>query len=566
MARTDGDQNVTLTDAEVKLVDSSGNDIASELQTDGDYHLGTTITQSVYAPAGNSSNTNLAAGATWAGTPVSTLGVVGLQWNLNTDQNCTIYSEESEGSHTGVGTVATSETTTLTGTSTTFERSFVVGDTISVSGETDRVVATIVSDTELTVTVAFDNTDTGLAYTHYHWDISYSFDFLTNGGTGEGETVQATMAYWRLRVVNEGSATTTYFRVSGVLCPIATPLPSSLSHDRRLKSESTLVGSQNENRHVWVNPTNEMAISPVYRMVGTAFDGSTLDDNFWSDDECLRDGTVTQGAGEIKLLTNTTANGLSILQSVRKGRFVAGSAMIFEGAWSFKTAATANNTRRVGAYTLDGSLDVEDGFFFQLAGTTFSLGYARDGSVTTVDTGSFNGKHGLTWTPTADTYYKFSIEYAPMGAFWYVDGVLLHKVKAGHPSAYMTLPITMENENTGNITTEIELHCVGAYIARQGELFTNQTSKFLQGTGTTVCKYGAGVVKGIVISAVVDNTEIDFYDGTNILGDTLLWASGGIQAKTDYEPIPVDLFGLPFSDGLTIEISEENCNVLVIYE
>jgi len=183
------------------------------------------IKQDVVADAGNASSANLASGATWAGTPVSTLGVVGLQWNLNTDQNCTVYSEESEGSHTGLGTVATNETTTLTGTDTTFERSFVVGDTISVSGETDRIVATIVSDTELTVTVAFSTTDTGLTYTHYHWDISYPFDFIYKAGDkGEGETVQATMAYWRLRVVNEGAATTTFFRVSGVLCPIVTPL------------------------------------------------------------------------------------------------------------------------------------------------------------------------------------------------------------------------------------------------------------------------------------------------------------------------------------------------------
>ena len=470
----------------------------ARFQVGADGKIDVTMDQNVTADPNNASTTNLASGATFTGEASSTLGVVGLQWNLYATQNCTVYSEESP-----------------------------------------------------------DGTN---------WDISYEFDYIASKG-GQGETVQATNAYWRLRVTNNGTLTTTSFRLQGVLCPIATPLPSALSDDSRLKTESTLSGRENTERHVWVNPTNELAISPVYRMVGTNFDGSTLDPNFWSDDECLRDGTVAQSNGEVKLLTNTTANGLSILQSVRRGRFVAGSAMIFEGAFSFKTAGTANNTRRVGAYTLDGSLDVEDGFYFQLDGTTFSIGYARDGSVTEVDSGSFNGNLGLIWTPTVDTYYKLTIEYTPMGAFWYIDGKLLHKVKAGHPSAYMTLPITMENENIGDITTEIELHSVGAYIARQGELFTNQTSKFLQGTGTTTCKRGAGVVKGIVISAVVDDTEIDFYDGTTTgVSDTLLWASGGIQAKTDYEPIPVDLFGLPFSNGLTIEISEENCNVLVIYE
>ena len=517
------------------------------------------ITQDVKADANNTNSTNLASGATWAGDPTSTLGVVGLQWSINTDQNCTVCIEQSNGSHTGVGTVATDGSTTLTGTSTVFERAFVVGDTISVAGETDRIVATIVSDTELTVTSAFSTTDSGLAYTHYHWDITYCFDYLYSvGGKGMGETVQATQSYWRIRVINVGTATTTYFRVAGVLCPIATPLPSALSHDGRLNVVATLVGSQNEGRHVWVNPTNEIAISPVYRMVGTAFEGSTLDDNFWDDDECLRDGTVVASNGEIKLLTNTTAAGLSILQSVRKARFVAGSAMIFEGAYNFKTALTANNTRRVGAYTLDGSLDVEDGFFFQVSGTTTSVGYARDGSVTLVNSGSFNGKLGLGWSVTADTYYKMSIEYTPMGAFWYINGVLLHKISAGHPSAYMTLPITMENENVG-IDTAIELHCVGAYIGRQGELYTNPTYKWIATNGTHILKYGAGVLHKIIVS---DNKgSVSIYDNTSAAAPIIAI----LDTAQGANPMGSVEFNAPFNTGLTI-VTASDIYVTVVYE
>lgn len=55
------------------------------------------------------------------------------------------------------GTVATSGTTTLTGTGTYFT-DYEVGDTIVVSGETVRTIDTITSDTSLTVTVAFSNT------------------------------------------------------------------------------------------------------------------------------------------------------------------------------------------------------------------------------------------------------------------------------------------------------------------------------------------------------------------------------------------------------------------------
>jgi hypothetical protein len=63
------------------------------------------------------------------------------------------------------GTVATTATTALTGTSTYFT-DYRVGDKITVSGETERTIATIVSDTSLTVTVAFSNTTASATFTH----------------------------------------------------------------------------------------------------------------------------------------------------------------------------------------------------------------------------------------------------------------------------------------------------------------------------------------------------------------------------------------------------------------
>lgn len=62
------------------------------------------------------------------------------------------------------GTVATAGTTTLTGTNTYFT-DYRVGDQITVSGETVRTIATITSDTSLTVTVAFSNTASGKTFT-----------------------------------------------------------------------------------------------------------------------------------------------------------------------------------------------------------------------------------------------------------------------------------------------------------------------------------------------------------------------------------------------------------------
>jgi len=62
------------------------------------------------------------------------------------------------------GTVATSGTTALVGTSTYFT-DYAVGDTITVSGETARTIATITDNTHLTVTLAFSNTASTKTFT-----------------------------------------------------------------------------------------------------------------------------------------------------------------------------------------------------------------------------------------------------------------------------------------------------------------------------------------------------------------------------------------------------------------
>lgn len=476
--QTDGSQKT-------QVVDSSGNAIDAEADHAGKYHLAVTVNQDVNDDANNSSTSNLASGATFTGTATSTLGVVGLQWSLKTDQNCTVYIEESP-----------------------------------------------------------DGTN---------WDISYPFDYIASKG-GRGETVQASQAYWRIRVTNEGDSTTSYFRLQAVLCPVATSLPSELSSDGRLKSQSTISGRENTDRHVWVNPTNELAISPVYRLVGTAFDGTTKDPNFWT--ETVVNGSVTQAGDAVTLLTSAAINSSAKYVSVRKARFVPGSSPLFTAGLAMTVAPEAGNTRRVGCYT------DTDGFFMQVAGTTFSVGSRKSSSDTLVSTGSFNGNYGSSWSPELDTYYKVQIEFTPLVVIWYIDGVRLHSIKSAGLSNTLTLPIALENINT-TCSTDMDLICVGAYIARQGELFTNPTSKLVTGESETVLKYGAGTLKGCVISAIVNGADINIYDGTST-GGILIWASGNLAAKT--EPFNIDFYGLPFSDGLTLEIADSSAAVLTVYE
>lgn len=462
------------------IVDENGNSPSLSLQTDGNYHLGVDVTQSVYEDKNNSSTDNLTAANsyTFTGVGTSTLGVAGLQWSLNTDQNATVYIEESP-------------------------------DDIN-------------------------------------WDINYAFNYIESKG-GRGETVQATQAYWRIRIVLINGTPTTYFRLSGILCPIATPLPSALSSDGRLLSESTITGQQNTERHVWISPTNTLTITPVYRLVGTNFDGTVKDPNFWGED-VIGTGTAAQSGG-ITLSTGTTANSTSSYYSIQRARFVVGSAMQFVGAFNFSTVNNSNNIRRLGAY------DTNNGIFFQLDGSVFSVGSKRLGVVNLLSSGNFNGNLGAEFSPLADTYYKFDIEWTPIGVFFYVNGILLHKA-VGVALPVMTFPIRFENINYNGNTVNVSLVCSGAVILRQGQLKTNPIYNFISTNTTTVLKYGAGNLHKIVNCDNAGTTTI--YDNTV--------ASGSQIAVIDTAKALGDLsFNAPFNNGLTV-VTSGGAKVAIIYE
>ena len=469
----------------VKLASADGSVIDAHEQPDGGMHLGVSISQDVNSDPNNSSTDNLVAANsyTFTGVATSTLGVVGLQWSLKTDQNATVYVEESP-----------------------------------------------------------DGTN---------WDISSSFDYITSKG-GRGETVQATQAYWRIRVVLTGTVDTTYFRLQGVLCPIAVPMPSALSPDGRLKMESTLTGQQNDGRHVWVSPTNQLNTVPTVRLVGTNFDGTVKDPNFWTE-AVANDGTVVQD-GEIVLETNTTANGAAVYSSVRRARFIVGSALQFTGAFAFVTAGTPDNVRRCGAY------DDNEGFFFQLDGTTFSVGSRKGAADTLISSGSFNGNLGSTFTPTANVYYKLDIEWTPIGAFYYVNSVLLHKSVGGHLTSVLTLPIRFENVNDNDSVVDVVMDCLGVVITRQGELITNPTYYHISGNAAThILKRGAGTLQKIIFNNTL-GTSITIYDNTAASGTVI-----GIITTTT-AAVGVWEYNAPFSTGLTLVTVGNNLDATIVYE
>ena len=308
----------------------------------------------------------------------------------------------------------------------------------------------------------------------------------------------------------------------------------------------------------WTYVTNFPATN--YRLVGTGFDddgnAGAVDSNFWTA-SITNSGSVVQAGGVVTLNTNTTASGTAKLVSAREARFVAGSALLFAGAFA-SSAPFTGNTRRIGAYT------TTDGAFAQLADSTFSLGTRKTSSDTLINSGNFNGNMGAVFVPVADTYYKLTIEYTPLSVDWYINGKLLHTKVGANWSDTLTLPITMENNNV-TIDDATTFKTVGCYIARMGELTTNPTS-YYHALGTEAgetLKFGPGTLRGIVVSNCVKNAVITLSDSTTAITPTIWTFTSG---KLFELPTTIDFFGLPFSNGLRLYITAQDACVTVIYE
>ena len=96
-ASTNQDAEVDVASKAVRsaLYDKNGNVLASEVSIDGDYYLGTTITQHVHVSTGNSSVVNIAGNGSFTGSWETILGVAAIQVNVFTNQRTVITLQQS---------------------------------------------------------------------------------------------------------------------------------------------------------------------------------------------------------------------------------------------------------------------------------------------------------------------------------------------------------------------------------------------------------------------------------------------------------------------------------------
>lgn len=573
------------------------------------------ITQDVSADANNSSDTNLAAGAVFTGTTSSTLGVVGIQVSLRTDQKCTVYIDQAPTDalvDCPVGaSAATNDTTTITGTGTYFTKNMAKGDTIvfDPTGTNQiRIVDTVVSDTVMTVTVAFTGGAlTGKAFQLYPWDIK---DFyVVNANDSFGVTVQAVNSYVRVRVQNISATTTTYFRLQTALCPVVEAVPRSLDANGNFKVslKEDLQGNKIENSNL-----GEMQVVERNRIVGTQFDGNVVDSNFWV--TSVATGTVTQTGSTVTIKSGTASPHYAAIYSNRKARFVTGTSSKYRAHIRLADTGTANVKRRWGIgqisnylltitsasvvagdiYTNNGQqftilktettttasvwgtgapaagaqtyvkvvgaggnltgsafaaqYVITDGAYFNLNGTTLTLVTCKGGTETPVANGAFNGQLGLTYRlDTNNTVYE--IGYSNGGVMFMVGQVPLHKVTSTTTTwtNTMHLHIFADVINSG-ASSAVDFYSRAMNITRIGKLETSSRNTYIPTTATAqILKYNAGRLHKVILGDTTASGTCIFYDGitaTNTIS-SLVWNSA-----TDV-PTPIEL-NIDFYNGLAV--------------
>jgi hypothetical protein len=322
------------------------------------------------------------------------------------------------------------------------------------------------------------------------------------------------------------------------------------------------------NHDVIVSPMGGLKTAKTYRLVGTSFVGNTFDTNFWLSTP-TSGGSVSQENGAITLTTGTSANAGELVTSVRVARYVPALPNYYRGNIRCPAVTTASsgfvNTCRWGAF------DTANGFFFKAVQTNpatvptlsvVSRKTPNGGSVSdsAVDSGSFNGSYGTTYTLDTNVH-TYEIFFTNKNAYFFIDDVLLHTLTGAATTltSTLSLKVGLQVVNSGDNTAANTLVVRSSTINRLGEALTNPQYYHITGAGTaTVLKYGPGTLHRVIVNNPA-NQSITIYDAVSAANAVAI-----INPGSSATPFCLD-YELPLSTGLCITVAG-TIDATVVYE
>lgn len=392
-----------------------------------------------------------------------------------------------------------------------------------------------------------------------NWDISDTYEY-TNYIANFSAPSQVFGNYARVKVVNNGDSTTSSFRLLTILQPIGAVLPRALCRNGCLRV--TVNGTTDQYGFVAENtPTGEQRVSNFSVLVGAPFEGSGLDDKFWSND-VVNGGSVSVTSGTANISTGVTANGAAKLWSFRRNQYIPGTSCRFRAIAQFGAGAV-NNKMLFGVAHGETMPSLTDGAMFAVVDGQFSIVIYKGGSLEQIT--SFNGDLGSNYSVSGGELLDFEIYYSVSSLYFSISGKLLHKyiVSGGRWADTAEFHIYAESSNSNGLAANhvINLHSAG--IGRFGKITPQHVSDSQSGTTAgKVLKIGVGVLVSVSVSGVANNSRIILYDNISPSG-TILWDSGAMGAQSTPNTISFD--NIPFNVGLTLVISGASSNVTTVY-
>jgi hypothetical protein len=221
-------------------------------------------------------------------------------------------------------------------------------------------------------------------------------------------------------------------------------------------------------------------------------------------------GTTTSSGGEGLIQSNANAAGSAQLVSTVMD-YRPGQVNWLNSAVRLGDTGSAGNVRRWGAFTVSGTTP-QEGYYYELNGTTLNAVVVKAGTPTAVASGSWSKFATNPFTLTTN-YTQFEIRYTANTVWFYINNALVHAVSGTTTplTTHLNFPMALQSINSSGASNRIlavRNIGMGGFGQRPGTT-TNTVTSTVAGSASSVTILAAnGGRKG---ATVVNDSTVLLY-------------------------------------------------------
>lgn len=329
-----------------------------------------------------------------------------------------------------------------------------------------------------------------------------------------------------------------------------------IDRNRADNQDNTVVSIGNNSNSILsiVDLNENLKVSQMTRVFGDVFVGSSIDTERWDSSGTINSATVNLVSGCVQLSSGTNTAGSAVMRSVPVSYSPSGITSYFQAEIRLGDTGAASSRRRWGAF------DSNDGYFFELNGTTLNIVSRKATVDTTVASGSWTGT-----VPTLDTNsHRYQIYWTSVYALFLIDRVVAHTLNITTTTLVLTphLKLSFETTNIGSSVTRL-LEVRNPLIGRIGIPNSESLSHYCSTNETRTLKIGPGKLHRMIIG------DKGTLSGLLVVYDNTA-GSGKILLSLDLTQVVPDGVGasldIPFYLGLTYVTSGGNQRITFLWD